>query len=95
MYRKFDGASGDAFVTLLTHDCVQLAGIQQLSVSHTQITILPYSVYCDTLASAVCAALCVLCVLCIGGQYPAPPVPGLLPFEKPPLPSSGCLAACR
>ena len=40
MYRKFDGASGDAFVTLLTHDCVQLAGIQ-LSVSHTQITILP------------------------------------------------------
>ena len=25
MYRKFDGASGDAFVTVLTHDRVQLA----------------------------------------------------------------------
>ena len=26
MYRKFDGASGDAYVTVLTHDRVQLAG---------------------------------------------------------------------
>ena len=25
MYRKFDGASGDAYVTVLTHDRVQLA----------------------------------------------------------------------
>ena len=25
MYRKFDGASGDAFVTVLTHNRVQLA----------------------------------------------------------------------
>ena len=40
MYRKFDGASGDAYVTVLTHDRVQLAYRRAAADTETTVSYL-------------------------------------------------------